>query len=121
MLNNRLSYLRKKAGLKQEEMAAKIGVARTTYAMYEQGKRHPDFEILRKIALYFEVTTDYLLGLSNTPNGNEEEEFEAFKNDPELERWYKELPNSSEEDLRQLKRIFEINRELDKKDDEGSN
>ncbi|GAA0490994.1 helix-turn-helix transcriptional regulator [Salinibacillus aidingensis] len=107
MLSKRLSYLRKKHNFNQDEMSKKIGVARTTYAMYEQGRRNPDYEVLEKIADFFEVTTDYLLGRSDNPEMTEEEAFDAFINDPELERWYKELPKSKEEDLRRLRKIWE--------------
>lgn len=62
MLNIRLRELRKSKGLTQVEMANHIGVARTTYAMYEQGKREPDYETLQKIANFHKTTVDYLLG-----------------------------------------------------------
>ncbi|MEN4813365.1 helix-turn-helix domain-containing protein [Bacillus velezensis] len=67
MLGVRLKELRKSKSsklnreIKQEEVAKNIGVARTTYAMYEQDKRQPDYETLIKLADYYEVTTDYLL------------------------------------------------------------
>lgn len=58
---DRLIQLRKGTKLYQTDMAKKIGVARATYGAYEQGTRQPDFDTLKKIADYFEVTTDYLL------------------------------------------------------------
>lgn len=67
MLGVRLKELRKSKSselnreIKQEEVAKNIGVGRTTYAMYEQDKRQPDYETLIKLADYYEVTTDYLL------------------------------------------------------------
>ena len=59
----------------------------------------------------YDVSVDWLVGKSDEPNITEEEAFEAFKNDPSLERWYKELPKSNEEDLRRLKRIWEAFKE----------
>lgn len=50
----------------QKDVAEKIGVGRTTYAMYEQGKREPDNATLQKLAELFEVSADYLLGRNNT-------------------------------------------------------
>lgn len=63
MFSKRLRELRKaKRGLTQSDMAKYLGIAKTTYASYEQGKRMPDIEIQNKIADYFEVTLDYLHG-----------------------------------------------------------
>jgi len=62
MLSNKLKQLRNTTKLTQSEFAKKIDVARTTYAMYEQGHREPDYETLKKIAKFHEVTIDYLLG-----------------------------------------------------------
>lgn len=64
MLGRRLRLLRKERGLTQEELSDQLKLARTTYAGYEQGKREPDNITLDKIADYFEVSTDYLLGRS---------------------------------------------------------
>ena len=62
MFSNKLKELRKsKHGLTQEMVAKQIGIAKTTYSAYEQGKRQPDFDILKKLAKYFNVTTDYLI------------------------------------------------------------
>lgn len=61
---DRLVQLRKSTKLYQADMAKKIGVARATYGAYEQGTRQPDFDTLKKIADYFGVSTDYLLGHS---------------------------------------------------------
>ncbi|MED2010910.1 helix-turn-helix transcriptional regulator [Brevibacillus borstelensis] len=67
MLGERLKSLRTRIKLRQEDIAAKIGIARTTYAMYEQNKREPDNETLQKIADFFDVNVDFLLGRTNNP------------------------------------------------------
>ncbi|VAW60348.1 hypothetical protein MNBD_GAMMA11-2583 [hydrothermal vent metagenome] len=46
----RLSYLRKKAGLTQGELADRIGVARNTIGSIERGKLSPKFDNLEKLA-----------------------------------------------------------------------
>lgn len=108
----RLTALRKEKKLLQADLANKIGIARATYGAYEQGTRQPDFETLEKIADFFGVSTDYLLGRTDTPaltpQEQDELEFQAFANDPELGVWYKELPKSSEEELRKLRTIWEM-------------
>lgn len=68
MFAEKLKELRKqKPGLTQAMLAKQLGIAKTTYSSYEQGKRQPDYDMLLKIANYFDVTTDYLLGINNTP------------------------------------------------------
>lgn len=108
MLNARLISLRKSKKKTQQDIADYLGLTRPAYTAYERGNRHPDYDTLQKLADYYEVTTDYLLGRSDNPRMNEDEEFEAFANDPELGRWYKKLPESDEEDLRKLRQMWEI-------------
>lgn len=67
MLGERLKEQRIHKKLRQEDVAAKIGIARTTYAMYEQNKREPDNETLQKLADFFDVRIDYLLGRVDDP------------------------------------------------------
>ncbi len=61
---SRLKHLRRARGLRQADLAAAIQVAQTTIANYEQHNRFPDEETLAKLADYFAVSLDYLLGRS---------------------------------------------------------
>lgn len=113
MLGSRLKALRTKNNLTQKQLAQKINVTHVSISGYESGNRSPDTDTLQKLADYFEVSTDYLLGRTNTPetstkSQNDEAEFQAFINDPELQVWYKELPKSDEEELRKLRTIWEM-------------
>lgn len=112
MLGYRLKALRTKKKLTQKQLAEKINVTHVSISGYENGNRSPDTDTLEKIADYFGVSTDYLLGrtdtLEPTPLDSEEAEFQAFINDPELEMWYKELPKSDEDELRQLREVWKI-------------
>lgn len=111
MFGRTLARLRKERKMSQYDLAEKMNFSRGKIANYEQGTRQPDFETLQMFADFFEVSTDYLLGRTNEPNGSvktEEEEFEAFKNDPELNVFYKELPQSDAEAVRKLRDIWEI-------------
>jgi transcriptional regulator with XRE-family HTH domain len=69
-LAQRLTDLRKKLNLTQEDMAHKLGINRDIYANYESGRREPSYEVLKKIAEYFNVSTDYLLGVADDPVGD---------------------------------------------------
>jgi methanogenic corrinoid protein MtbC1/DNA-binding Xre family transcriptional regulator len=58
----RLRELRNSRGLRQKDLAQELGLAQTTIANYEQKNRFPDERILGRIADYFDVSLDYLLG-----------------------------------------------------------
>lgn len=62
MFAKRLKSLRKSKGLLQQDMADKIGVTKSAYGYYEQGKTTPDVITARKIADILNVSVDYLLG-----------------------------------------------------------
>ncbi|MED3876179.1 helix-turn-helix transcriptional regulator [Lysinibacillus capsici] len=112
MLSTRLKMLRTQHRKTQQDMADVLGISRQGYAKYENNLGEPDNSTLSKLADYFNVSTDYLLGRSDNPSLTKEEkeeaEFQAFANDPELKRWYKELPKSKEEDLRMLRSMWEV-------------
>lgn len=61
----RIKELRSDRKLKQSELAEALEVDQSTISSWESGYREPDFERLSKIAKFFEVTTDYLLGLED--------------------------------------------------------
>ncbi|NFT30600.1 helix-turn-helix transcriptional regulator [Clostridium sporogenes] len=67
ILNERLKILRDQHSpkLSQKALCKKIGLNRSTYARYETGANEPDCRTLIKIADFFNVTVDYLLGCSN--------------------------------------------------------
>lgn len=68
MLTERLAQLRKQYKKTQQDVAAYLGITRPAYTNYESGTREPDNETLQKLADYFDVNTDYLLGRSNDPS-----------------------------------------------------
>ena len=70
----RLKELRTARGLLQKDVAAVLGIDRTTYVKYEKGQSEPSFDILAKLADYFGVSVDYLLGktdIKKAPHGSE--------------------------------------------------
>jgi methanogenic corrinoid protein MtbC1 len=66
--STRLKDLRVRRGLRQKDLALALGLAQTTIANYEQKLRFPDEPTLVKIADYFTVSLDYLLGRSGKPS-----------------------------------------------------
>lgn len=65
MIGERIKSLREERKITQQELARYLGVSQKTISNYENGERSPDPNTLRKIADYFDVTVDYLLGRSN--------------------------------------------------------
>ena len=62
MFAERLQTIRKQKGNTQVSLAEKLEVSKGTVAMWETGKRTPDFETLITLSDIFDVRTDYLLG-----------------------------------------------------------
>ena len=83
-----LKDLRLKHGLSQEDLGKIIGVGRTTISMYESGNIVPRQEGLLKIASYFDVSVDYLTGISSSK--------EVETSSPYLLRLDKELKDLDE-------------------------
>lgn len=64
MFQDRLQKVREERGYSVKEAAAALGLPYTTYNNYEKNTREPNGEILCKIAAFFSVSLDYLLGLT---------------------------------------------------------
>ncbi len=65
----RFKLLRKESNLKLEDIATQLGLDISSIHRYENNKREPEFIILVKIANFFDVTTDYLLGRTEKRKG----------------------------------------------------
>jgi transcriptional regulator with XRE-family HTH domain len=65
MIGNRIKLLREELGLKQDELAKALNISPSSIGMYETNKREPNNEITIKLADFFGVSTDYLLGKSD--------------------------------------------------------
>jgi len=91
--------LRQENKLLQKELAEELNLTQQTISSYESNKREPDSETLQKIAQYFDVSVDYLLGISKerTPADKIKE---ALSSDPELLDFWDKL--SDREDLQEL-------------------
>lgn len=62
MFSQRLIALRHMEKLTQKELAARLNIGRGALSLYEIGQREPDLDTLMRMADYFRVSTDYLLG-----------------------------------------------------------
>ncbi len=67
IFSKRLKELRKANGISQTELSKKLMIGRSTLAEYEAGRISPTIAVAAAIARFFNVSTDYLLGLTDDP------------------------------------------------------
>ncbi len=72
LFSERLKKARDLRGLSQAQLAAKSGLPPASVSHFESGPRKPSFDNLKALASALDVTTDYLLGRSDTPEASAE-------------------------------------------------
>lgn len=70
MKGNRIKLLREEKKIRQDELAKVLSISPSAVGMYERDEREPNDEITLKLAEYFGVSTDYLLGKSDNRNSD---------------------------------------------------
>ena len=95
----KLLFLREQLNVTQKAVADYIGLSRQAYAHYEFGDRYPDLKTLCKLADFFVVSVDYLLGretcnlaLSPPPS--------------EYQRIYESQPRETQENILEFMKVF---------------
>lgn len=68
VLAQRLSQLREEAKIPRQKAANDLGISRNSLEYYEKGKRTPDANMVARLAQYYGVSMDYLLGFSEYRN-----------------------------------------------------
>ncbi len=112
MNGNKLRSLRESKKMLQKQLADRLNLRTSTIGMYEQGRREPDNETLKKIANFFNVSTDFLL--DNTKENKSEKEAiekEALKNALVKAGFIKQNENLSEQELKNLFNFININKD----------
>jgi transcriptional regulator with XRE-family HTH domain len=108
-LGEKLKKARLRKGLSQTQVGKELGISTSSMSGYEKNLRKPKNDTLARLADLYEVPINWLFGFQETIKyGEKEKEFHSFIKDPELERWYKALPESGEEELRKLRKIWEL-------------
>lgn len=107
-LGKRLVQLRKINNVTQEELGKQIDVGKTTISNYETGYSSPDSETLTKLADFFGVSVDYLLG--RTDIKDKDDGFQHVNDDEALE-YLDELHKRPE-----MKVLFDVSRKASKED-----
>lgn len=121
----RLAELRGAKGLTQQQLADLTGLTRGRLNNYEQGTREPDLVTLQSLADFFDVTTDYLLGRTDTTAEaaaetiskidqalGEDPDLLAFwletKKRPDLQLFLKQVKSASPKAIRQMMTIIKM-------------
>jgi len=121
----RLAELRSARGLTQQQLADLTGLTRGRLNNYEQGTREPDLVTLQSLADFFDVTTDYLLGRTETTAEaaaetmskidqalGEDPDLLAFwletKKRPDLQLFLKQVKSASPKAIRQMMTIIKM-------------
>jgi transcriptional regulator with XRE-family HTH domain len=96
MIGKRLRQLRNEKKISQEELSRLINISRPTYAQYEIDRRVPEYNTLERLADYFNVSLDYLVGRS---------EYRSLMKD---NHWiFSEIDLSNEEMLDKVPMVYE--------------
>ncbi|AEG13896.1 MULTISPECIES: helix-turn-helix domain-containing protein [Desulfofundulus] len=136
-LGERLAYLRNQRGLSQAELARLLHMGQSTIAMYEKNRRSPDNQSLKRLADFFGVSTDYLLGRTDRPYGTGGEgapgnaphdaKLYAVAADPLFADLLRQVPDLTEEEKQSLVehwewalRFIKKERERRRKREEGN-
>lgn len=67
MIGERIQYLREEKNLTQAELAKLLNISKSSLSSYEQNARRPSVDTVIQIAKFFNVTSDYILELTNKP------------------------------------------------------
>ena len=108
MITDRLIKLRENKQLKQTEVAKLLNIGAVTYNRYEKGEREPDHNMLVRLATFFNVSVDYLLGINDIPNIAEKysteknNSNELTTDEQELIQLYRELPTEGKITIKSL-------------------
>lgn len=101
-----LKNLRIAKDLTQEQLAKELNVSRSTIGMYENASREPDYETLEKIADYFNVDIDYLIGRTNKTTIIPESYFSHQDDTPKILQHYNKLNEIGKQEA--VKRVEEL-------------
>lgn len=115
MFNDVLRQLRTDSGMSQEELAKRLGLAKSTISMYESGSREPSLEILEAIADTFNVDMNTLTDSKKSSELSDElqEYLEELKNRKEMRMLFSLAKGATKEDVIQAVRIIEALRKDD--------
>lgn len=115
-MDNRLKLLRNERNLLQKDVAEHLNISVSTYCNWEKGKFEPDQDSLLKLADFFGVSADYLLGREEKSSPAEQESLripEALK--PYQVAFFDGIEGLSEESMQDILKYIEFVKEKENK------
>jgi transcriptional regulator with XRE-family HTH domain len=107
MFPERLTKLREERNLSKTFMGKLVGVTRQAYSKYEEGKSEPDMKTIGKLASFFGVNVEYLIGETDDPT--------PVNSKDTVSTAFHDYDNLTDEEKEYLERQLEIFRDIKKK------
>lgn len=116
ILGSRIKYLREKYNYSQKQMAAQLDITNVQLSRYETGHRKPDPDTITRIANFFHVSTDFLLGLASSVRdpkpiyltATERALLEQIKQNPELAKILNEIFETPGDKVQTFIKMWEL-------------
>lgn len=127
LFSERLNYLIREKGVQKKDLAEYLGIKYRNLRFYETGERKPDFDGLLKLAEFFGVSIDYLVGRNefevNAQSPQKEksidEQLRDVISDPYEMAMFHDFHSASEEDKRMLLEIWKSIKNRSKERENG--
>lgn len=100
-IGKKISKLRSEKGMNQRELANVLGVSNGAIGMWETGKREPDLDMVSKIAAFFNVSVDFLVGNTEQAGSNA-----PAVSCPEIAKRVSDLASSSHKNINELRALL---------------
>lgn len=128
ILGSRLKILRLEAKLTQEEFGKPYSLKKSTVSQYESGSSRPDDELKKRIAKDFNVSLDWLMGISDIRRPSIVSDSIKNPNNTDknalLDKLMKKIETLDDENKKELEKyidLLKLKEEKDKKDKDSSN
>lgn len=123
-MESRIKQLRKKRGITQQRLASELGITQQMLSKYEKDISLIKIDVLKRIAVYFNVTTDYLLGISDVKrdlqkqlkmNETLDEYYDLIEVYKELDQYDQEMIWSIIQDVKRAADKRKMNEKMEKR------
>ena len=112
MLGERLKSLRLLNNLTQKEVSINLNLSEVRYGQYENNKRKPDYDVLKDIAKFYNVSTDYLLGNTNKDTDDKKIiEKDILKEILVKHNYMQEKEDLTNKEIEKIKNFIKINKD----------